>query len=137
MVVVFCLPAPLWRPHVSCIGVKACPTDSESGARHQAQATPVTSPTAHLRHGHLSCLPPPPTVSMLSMLDTPVFLLDHAAPTLAWGPEDKSFSGGASLAMVTTFGAREEEDLLLFQELEAKTDMPDFLSDDFPCLECW
>jgi hypothetical protein len=69
---------------------------------------------------------------MLSTLDTSTFLPNRAAP--APGPEDKSSSGGASLAMAATSPAREEEkdESWLFQELEAMTCVPDFFSDDFP-----
>jgi hypothetical protein len=43
-----------------------------------------------------------------------------------------------SLTMAATSAARDdEEDSWLFQELEAMTGMPDFLSDDFPNLESW
>jgi hypothetical protein len=104
-----------------------CPAPTSSSVRRQA--TIASEPRY---------LPPPPTLSMLSKLDTPAFLPNHTTPAPALGPEDKRSSGGASLAMATMSVAREEEeDSWLLQELEAMTGVPDFLSDDFPNLENW
>jgi hypothetical protein len=105
-----------------------CPVPASSIVRKQA-AIVASEP---------SCLPPPPTARILSTLDTPVFLPDRAVSAPAWGPEDKSSRGGMSLTMAATSAARDdEEDSWLFQELEAMTGMPDFLSNDFPNLESW
>jgi hypothetical protein len=103
-----------------------CPAPASSVVRRQA--TVASEP---------NCLPPPPTASILSTLDTPAFLPDCTTPALVREPEDKTSSGGASLIMTATSSAREEEDSWLLQELEAMTGVPDFLFGDFPNLENW
>jgi hypothetical protein len=104
-----------------------CPVHTSSGVRRQAA---IASESSYL--------PLPPTVSMLSTLDTLTFFPDRTAPAPAQEPEDKSSCGGVSQTISTTSTARvEEEDPWLLQELEAMTGMLDFLFDDFPNLKNW